>query len=263
MTTHKKYSQLSRINAVAGHESVPVDSRVLEVLRSSLRWADRTSGTFDVTTLPLLRAYGFRGEEGEVIESVEKAREVVGAKFIAIEGDRAGLTRNGAMIDVGGIAKGYAVDRAAALLRDKWDITKAIVEAGGDLYCLGRPEDAAGWKIGVAHPTRSGDICATIELADCAVATSGSTQTRITRDGKTMTDIFDPRTGEPVQSWLSLSARAANCMDADAASTTLFALGFDLDPTEPYGEIDWFGVTGAGASVAATTTTDDFEITHL
>ena len=126
-------------------------------------------------------------------------------------------------MDFGGIAKGYAVDRAVAILRG-WGIHNVIVEAGGDLYALGRPDDAAGWKIGVKNPAGPG-LCAVFELADRAVATSGNYATRRVENARAMTDTFDPRTGEPVETFLSTTACAPTCMEADAASTVLFCAG--------------------------------------
>ncbi len=225
MSVHRQFSQLSRVNRLAGSESLAVDARLLEVLEAGLRWSARTGGKFDVTTLPLLRAWGFREESGSAAETIEAARELVDYRALRIDGDRVGLERAGMGIDLGGIAKGYAVDRAIGLLRDRWGVRAAIVEAGGDLYALGRPPDAAGWRIGLAHPLREGDFCATFELADAAVATSGARRKRIQRDGRAYGDLIDPRTGEPVEAFLSLTAMAPTAMEADAASTTLFVQG--------------------------------------
>lgn len=232
MSTHRRYSLLSRINRRAGSESLRADFRLVEVLAASIEWSRRTGGLFDVTTLGLLRAWGFRegdqppGASGTArSESVREALAGVDWRSVSIEGESVGLRTARSAVDLGGIAKGYAVDRAIAVLRDKWGIRRAIVEAGGDLYALGSPPDAAGWKIALAHPTRPGRSIATFELADRAVATSGNYATRIESEGESRTDIFDPHTGEPAAGWSSLTTLAATAIDADAASTTLFSAG--------------------------------------
>ena len=144
-------------------------------------------------------------------------------------------------------AKGYAVDRAVAILRDKWSVSKAIVEAGGDLYALGRPEDAAGWTIGIGHPTSETANCATMELADRAVATSGIRESR---------ELFDPFTGEAVESYLSMTTCAATTMDADAASTTLFVAGRDRRPR--IGSVDYLCLSQGQAGGLDFETSRDF-----
>ena len=116
MSTHRRYSALSRVNRASGNGMIAVDSRIIEVLRASIDWSRKSEGLFDVTTLPLLRAWGFRDEVGEVPISIDAALECVGYEKIVIEGDRVGLLRAGAEIDLGGIAKGYAVDRAIGVL---------------------------------------------------------------------------------------------------------------------------------------------------
>jgi thiamine biosynthesis lipoprotein len=228
MSTHRRYSQLSRINRAAGNDALAADPRILDVARAAIAWSERTGGVFDATTLPLLRAWGFRNEDARPAPSVEAALEVVGSKFIRIEGDRLGLTRAGAEIDFGGIAKGYAVDRAVARLRDRWGVARAIVEAGGDLYALGRPEDDEGWTIGVRSGGNEREFDCTFKLADAAVATSGSRATRIRRGGEEYGDIFDPRDGRPRDGFLTLTSHAATAMDADALSTAAY-----LDDRDP------------------------------
>ncbi|MBI1783550.1 FAD:protein FMN transferase, partial [Candidatus Sumerlaeota bacterium] len=190
MTTHDETSMLSAVNRAAGNDMIEVDRRVIEVARAAIESAAKSRGLFDPTILPLLKAWGFREEAKDIPKSVEKAIERVGYNQISIEGEKLGLQRAGAGLDFGGIAKGYAVDRAVAILRG-WGIRNAIVEAGGDLYVLGKPDDAAGWKIGVKNPIGPG-LCAVFELADRAVATSGNYATRRVENARAMTDTFDP-----------------------------------------------------------------------
>lgn len=246
MSTHQRYSMLSRVNHAAGNDALPVDARIAEVIASSLVWSRNSGGIFDVTTLPLLRAWGFRNEDDAAMESVEAARSKVGFQHIALEDGRLGLQHKGMEVDLGGIAKGYAIDRAVAILRDKWGIKSAIVDAGGDIYVLGRPVDAAGWTIGIADPRQAGPRnCATMEAADIAIATSGMSGTMQTRDGRTFTDKFNPMTGEPVVEFLSTTACAKTAMDADAASVALFAAGKTASHKINLQGVSWLGITAS------------------
>lgn len=250
MSTHRRFSMLSRVNEAAGNDSVAVDSRITDVLKSAIEWSRVSGGTFDVTTLPLLRAWGFRPEDRDVPKSVEAARECVGYKNIVLENGRAGLACKGAAIDVGGIAKGYAVDRAIGVLRDKWNIRAALIEAGGDLYALGRPADEPGWKIGVRNPATGRGICAMFDIADQAVATSGAREERVSRDGRSYGDMFNPQTGEPVETFLSTTACAATAMDADAASTTLFISGKNAGAEKVCPGVSFLNIDRDGSKLA-------------
>lgn len=224
MSTHQRYSNLNEVNRAAGNDMVRVDPRISEVVKAGIEWGHRTDGVFDVTILPLLKVWGFRAEATDIPEDLQAAESCVGFHHISVQDGKVGLQRKGAGIDVCGLAKGYAVDRAISVLRDRWGIQKAIVNAGGDLYCLGRPEDSPGWRIGVQNPLGPG-VCATFELCDQAVGTTGNSNQRHDRDGNSYTDIFNPFTGEPVETFLSVSVVAPTTMAADAASVALFGAG--------------------------------------
>ncbi len=229
MSIHRRFTPLSRVNRVAGSEMLEVDPRIIEVVRSGLRWAKQSGALFDITALPLLKAGGLHPEADDIPDTIAEARELVDYRQIRIEGRQLGLQRKGMGFDLGGIAKGYAVDRAIAVLRDKWGIANAIVEAGGDLYVHGCPTDAPGWKVGLQDPTRAG-VCAIFELANQAIATSGNYDFSDFKIRPERMDKFNPQSGERSNTYLSSSAFAATCMEADAASTALFVAGRDASP---------------------------------
>ncbi len=233
MSTHQRYSNLNDVNRVAGNDMAQVDPRIAEVVKAGIEWGHRTGGVFDVTILPLLKVWGFRQEADDIPANIQAAEACVGFKQISVEGNKIGLQRKGAGIDVCGLAKGYAVDRAIGILRDKWGIQKAIVNAGGDLYCLGHPEDAAGWRIGIQNPLATG-ACASLELCNQAIGTTGNYNKRGFTNGESHTDIFNPFTGQPVETFLSVSVVAPTTMAADASSVSLFSAGrerkIDLSP---------------------------------
>ncbi|HEX4932148.1 MAG TPA: FAD:protein FMN transferase, partial [Gemmatimonadaceae bacterium] len=129
-----------------------------------------------------------------------------------------------AQLDLGGIAKGYGVDRAAAILRD-WGVRHALVNVGGDLYAIGTAPDGDGWRIGIQDPDDDRRMIATLSLADAAVATSGTYQQFFRWRGRRYHHLLDPATAAPRATGMqSLTVRAASCMHADAAATALFGM---------------------------------------
>lgn len=249
MSAHRPITELSAMNQRSGSEMVALDPRTIETLTRAVEWGRATHGIFDISTLPLLRAWGFReeAEKAEKAESIESARGLVDYRQIRIEGDRAGLEIAGACVDVGAIGKGYAVDRAVRIMREKCGLEKFIVAGCGDIYAAGKPEDADGWTIGVKSPTREPGMYGVIELCDMAVGTSGAyTRGKIGPEGKFIGDEFNPRTGRPVNAFLSATAVAKTCTDADAASTTAFVAA-NPDPGFLAGRAELMYITSAGA----------------
>jgi thiamine biosynthesis lipoprotein len=127
-------------------------------------------------------------------------------------------------LDLGGIAKGYAVDRALAVLKSK-GVSSAIIDAGGNFYAMGKPRNRECWVSGIRHPIRRDQIIARLAVTDCGVATSGNYERFVEIDGKKYCHIIDPRTGWPVEGMLSVTIVAETATAADALSTTVFVLG--------------------------------------
>jgi thiamine biosynthesis lipoprotein len=130
-------------------------------------------------------------------------------------------------IDLGGIAKGYGVDRAVHALRQR-GVENALVNAGGDLYAIGRSEDGDPWEIGVRDPRDPRRLAATLRVSDRALATSGDYFQYFDHGGRRYHHLIDPATGEPTRSALrSITVAADACMAADAGGTAAF--GYELD----------------------------------
>ena len=212
---------------------VATNSPLAEVLLLALETAEASGGAFDPTVNPLMRAWGFRGGKPSVPspDALSNALERVGWKRVALAPDGDGMLRvsaGGAELDLGAIAKGYAVDLACERLVEAHH-TDFLVNLGGNIRVRGSPApDRADWNIAVRDPSgrhppsflprplRSGE----------AVATSGSYERFIEIDGHRYSHIIDPRTGQPVDNGLaSVSVVAPSASLADAYSTTLFVLG--------------------------------------
>ncbi|MFQ5835694.1 MAG: FAD:protein FMN transferase, partial [bacterium] len=142
-----------------------------------------------------------------------------------LEGDRAGFQKKGMQIDLGGIAKGYAVDRAIESLR-KNGIRRALVNAGGDLYALGSGPGKEKWQVGIQDPREEDKLLGIIKVKDVGVATSGDYRRYFTIEGRRFSHIVNPKTGQTVQDVpMSVTVIAPDATTADALATGVFVLG--------------------------------------
>jgi len=229
MNVHAEDSEISRINASAGKSAVEVGSDTLTVINQSLRFADLTDGALDITVVPLMDLWGFGGESTRVPldDELKEKLSLVDYKKVHVDKDRSTVELpSGMRIDVSGIAKGYAVDRAIQVLKDA-GIRNAMVNAGGDIYALGSPSKKKLWRIGIRHPRDNSDLLGILQLEDKAVATSGDYENFFEVDGKRYCHIIDTRTGRPVEGIMSVTIVADNTMEADALATAVFPLGPD------------------------------------
>jgi thiamine biosynthesis lipoprotein len=234
MSNYRRDSPLSRLNREAGNGPVAVESELFDVLAECLRWSRESDGAFDITVGPLMKAWGFFRDDGRVPADGElrKAREAVGYGHVAL--DRAAGTirfdRSGVELDLGGIGKGYAVDRVVDLLRGR-GIASALVNLGGSsVYGLGVGPGKEAWEIGIQDPTRSTRIALTVSLRDRALSVAGGYERFFEKDGVTYTHIMDPRTGRPVQGVLSVAVLTSSATDGDALDDVLFVQGVSKAP---------------------------------
>lgn len=263
---HDPDSPVSWMNRLAGREMIRLGPLLLDLLRTATDLAVETGGTFDLTALPLLQAWGFHGyrfDRPPRDEDRARALEVVGVRHVVLVGDAAGLATAGAGVDLGSVAKGFAIDRAVDALR-RFGVQRAIVEAGGDLYALGRPRDREGWRIGLRHPLRPG-WCAFLPVCDAAVATSAAGEAFVEYGGRRFGHVMDPRSGRPAEACLSASVVASSATAADAWATALFVSG---DPGILPPGTGWLQVqggrdgridVGAGGAVSRWTRTEEGE----
>jgi thiamine biosynthesis lipoprotein len=225
MSTYIPDSEVSRINRAAGKEAIPVSPEVEEVIREGLYWSEQSGGAFDITIEPLVYLWDFDGEK-EAIPSentLRKTASLVNYKDIEIKDHTVRLKRRGMAINVGGLAKGYAVDRAISILRGK--VKNGIVNAGGDLFAFGQKTRQIPWNIGLQHPRKPQELLVAFAVKDQAVATSGDYQRYFIKDGIRYHHIFDPQTGRPARLMVSATITTTEVMDADALATALFVMG--------------------------------------
>jgi thiamine biosynthesis lipoprotein ApbE len=265
MSNYKPTSELSRINRDAPLAPTGCDPELLGVIEDSLDYSRLSGGAFDITVEPLASMWGFY--EGKVrvpeTDEIEEILPAVSYKNIEIAAGADGGSRlisfshPGTRIDLGGIGKGFAVDKAVDTLK-RLEITSALVNLGGNIYALGHPPGVDAWKIGVQHPRDRDTLLGYLELKDKGVATSGDYERFVTINGKRYSHILDPRSGMPVGKVVSVTVIADTAMEADALSTAAFILG----PEE--GEDLLEDIDGAGGIIAYLNDEGkiDFELTE-
>ena len=177
-----------------------------------------TDGLFDITIAPLLEAWGFYSGDMHMpaAADIERARKLVGYERVTISGDSITL-EPGMRVDLGGIAQGYAADRAADILRQN-HVRSAIIDVGGEIVAIGRAPDERPWRVGIKNPRADG-IVETVELEDSAVSTSGDYEKFFLIEGKRYPHIIDPRTGMPAREFASVTVFARDAALGDALST--------------------------------------------
>lgn len=220
----RETSEISLLNRSAGDEPVSLSPETLEILRLAVAIAAKTNGAFDPTVLPLVRLYGFAGDSPRVPDPLElqAATRAVGWQGIELGAGRARLTRQGAAIGLGGIAKGFIADRALAVLRQH-GARAGLVNAGGDLALFDR--DGPGWPVRIERPGDPGVLLAEIVGKRGGIATSSATYRSAEIDGARLQHVIDPRSGRPADGNQSASVFAETCARADALATALLVLG--------------------------------------
>ena len=223
-------SELSRFNRAAGGDMVALSPELTEVLARAREIAEATDGAFDPTFHAVGQLWSFRpGAQPPSKAAIAEKLPLVGFRGLEIDADarRGRLARAGMMVGLGAIAKGYAVDRASALLRDR-GFAHHVVEAGGDTYARGT-KGGKKWMVGIQKPGERG-IVAALPSSNESVVTSGDYQRFFEHEGVRYAHILDPRTGWPLPqdaSPQSVTLVAPNATDADAYATAVAVMGSD------------------------------------
>jgi thiamine biosynthesis lipoprotein len=223
-------SELSRVNREASRSPVRVSQELFDLLATSVAVSRESEGTFDITVGPLLKAWGFFKDSGHLpgAQTVKESLRHVG--YQNIELDRANRSvrfkQAGVELDPGGIGKGYAVDRMAAILRQE-HVHSALVSGGGSsIFGLGTPPaDPKGWPIHIADPRNEEKTAADVHLRNMSLSTSGSYEKFFWAYGKVYSHIMDPRSGYPAQGMLAVSVISTRTLDSEIWTKPYFILG--------------------------------------
>ena len=230
LTVWKDDSDVSRLNKAAGMAPVRLDPDTLRVLEAAQEGSELTRGKFDITFGALTDIWRFDHDQDNLVPD----RRLIEIRLTrvdhrAVQVDRtagtASITRPGVRVHLGGIGKGYAVDRAAALLREG-GFTNFLIQSGGDLYVAGR-NGLAPWKLGIADPRGDHRPFATLELGDGTLSTSGDYERSFMKNGVRYHHLLDPDFGEPARGCRSVTIVANRAITADLLSTGVFIMGPD------------------------------------
>jgi thiamine biosynthesis lipoprotein len=230
MSVWREGSDIKRLNAAAGGRPVPVAPEVREVLGIAHQVSEWTGGTFDVTFAALsgLWKFDYQDKDNQVPDrtEIQKRLPLINYRDLEVD-DRAGtafLKRKGMSVNLGGIGKGYAVDRGVAILRRR-GVRDFMIQAGGDLYVAGRPGDRP-WRLGIRDPRGPADRSfATLDLTDGTFSTSGDYERFFMKDGRRYHHIIDLRVGEPARGCRSVTLVTDRAVIADALAKGVFILG--------------------------------------
>jgi FAD:protein FMN transferase len=229
MSVWKEGSDVLRLNAAAGQHAVPVSAETIEVLTIARQVSEWTEGKFDVTFGALSGLWKFDQDQDDSIPPhAAVAARLSEVDYTAVEVDaanrRAFLRRRGMRVHLGGIGKGYAIDRSAAILRAR-GFDDFMIQSGGDLFVSGH-RGARPWRLGIRDPRGPEDRSfAALDLSTGTVSTSGDYERFFVRDGRRYHHILDPDLGEPARLCRSVTIVADKAVLADGLSTGVFVLG--------------------------------------
>ena len=227
MSTYKDDSRISEINRLAATEPVLAGDELFQLIRRSQDISVLTRGAFDITYDSVGQHYDFRNRQRPDEATVEAERQLIDFRFVELDQAAGTISfrEEGVRINLGGIAKGYVVERGVSILRSR-GVQNGIVTAGGDSRLLG---DRRGqpWMVGIRDPRDDGEVAISVPLEDEAISTSGDYE-RYFEEGETRYHhIIQPSTGEPAGGVPSATVFGTDAVITDALSTSVFGMGVD------------------------------------
>ncbi|MBM3836110.1 MAG: FAD:protein FMN transferase [Verrucomicrobia bacterium] len=246
LSLYRPSSEISGINARAASGPVRVEPELFRLLRRAQRLSEESGGAFDITIAPLVKCWGFMGGTGKSPdpEQVSEARSVVGMHLVIFNDKNSTIqfAKEGVMLDLGSIGKGYALERAAQMLIEA-GVTSALLHGGAStVHAIGAPPNAEFWKVAVSSPqprelhiqpslalvpatSPRSEPLGVLPLRDESLSVSGVHGKAFTEGDKTFGHVIDPRTGQPVQGALMAAVALPSPTETDALSTALLTLG--------------------------------------
>ena len=226
LSTWSPNSEISRLSRAAADSAVNISPLLQTCLSRSLLLYEQSGGAFDPTAESLMRLWGFYRRKGVLpgAAALDSALADLGQWQLKSNPARVVKEKPGTHFDLGGIAKGLAVDLAVQRLR-KAGLRQGLLDLGGNLYCMGGAPGRDNWRVGIRNHRNRDELFATVTISQASVATSGSYERFVTIDGHHFGHIMNPATGRPAEGLLSATVIAKEGILADGLSTTLFVLG--------------------------------------
>jgi thiamine biosynthesis lipoprotein len=235
LSLYRPGSEIAQLNARAAREPVQVTPGLFGLLQQAARLHEETQGAFDITVAPLVRSWGFMDGGGRVPDAgeLEKARRSVGMHLVQLDPGRRTVRfeREGVMLDLGAIGKGYAVEKAAELLREA-GVEAALIHGGtSTVFGIGHPPGEDEWTVKIENPCTRGEpglesLCK-VRLKDESLSVSSVHGRSFVENGSVYGHVIDPRTGEPAHGAVLAAVVVESATESDALSTALLTLGSD------------------------------------
>ncbi|WP_297634393.1 FAD:protein FMN transferase [uncultured Clostridium sp.] len=232
VSINKNETEVYEINKNAGIKKVSVSDDTFEIIEKGLKYSEMSNGKYDISIGPIVKLWSIGLPEAKIPtqEEVNKTLEYVDYRDIELnkETKEVFLKEKGMILDLGSIAKGYAADQIAEILKEQ-KIEKAIIDLGGNIYAMGTKEKDKPWKIGIQNPfSERGDVVGSVYVENKSVVTTGIYERFIEEEGKKYHHILDPKKGYPYESNIAgVSIISDKSIDGDALSTLIFTLGID------------------------------------
>ena len=225
MSPYKANSELSVINREAWRDPLKISMEMFQLLKRSAYFSELTNGAFDISFSSVGYLFDYKNSAKPTVEQIAQLKEAINyRKIILNESDSSvHFSDHRLKIDLGGIAKGHAVDNCIELLA-KRGVKNAFVNAGGDSRLLGRKKERL-WYIGIKHPREPDKLMANLPLEEVALSTSGDYERFFEENGVRYHHIIDPKTGDSAREIRSATIIADDSTTADALSTSIFVLG--------------------------------------
>ncbi|MBK5255375.1 MAG: FAD:protein FMN transferase [Vicinamibacteria bacterium] len=245
MSNYRADSELMQLNARASREPVTVGDPLFAVIAAAQEVSLRSGGAFDITVGPLVRLWGFHDKKPHIPDAAElqAVRPLISYRNLILDAAQHTIRfgRPGVEIDLGGIAKGFAVELAGGVMRRHG--LSAFIDAGGNQYMVGRPNGKQSWTLGIKDPEAPEHLLGKIEVDEGSVSTSAQGSSFLIANGRKYGHILDPRTLEPAADRLSVTVVSQDATLGDALSK----VGFLLGPTKGLAVIESF--PGASAVI--------------
>jgi thiamine biosynthesis lipoprotein len=227
MSTYKENSRITDINRRAASGPVVAGEELFQLIQRSLEVSELTNGAFDITYDSVGQHYDFHKQQRPDAATVETERTLIDYRLVRLDpaSGTVAFSAQGVRINLGGIAKGYVVERGVALLRAA-GVQNAVVTAGGDSRLLG-DRHGQPWMVGIRDPRKDGNVAMTVPLQDEAISTSGDYERYFDEDGVRYHHILSPSTGNPASGVHSATVIGPDGVMTDALSTSVFVMGVD------------------------------------
>jgi thiamine biosynthesis lipoprotein len=230
-TRYSRYrddSELARINKVAATGgSIDIDAETVGLMAYAKACFTKSEGAFDITSGPLRKAWNFSASHLPDQASIDAVLPFIGFDKVILSEDRLQFAQPGMELDLGGLGKEYAADRAAEVCLDL-GAREGFVDLGGDIRIIGQQANGLPWRIGIRHPREADRLAGEIQLSNGALATSGDYERFVEIEGRRYCHILDPRTGWPAQGLASVTVISDRCLVAGSLATTAMLMGANV-----------------------------------